>query len=75
MSGRERYDDRITAGELRSGDELHLTFMGGDDYVYVDGVRAATGGKVKWWGTSWGGEIGDTIPASEEVWIRKRVTA
>jgi hypothetical protein len=71
--GREQYDDQVRADTLRKGDELHLLFMGGDEYVGIDRVmRTRTGQVHLWMSSSVVQKIKDTVPADKQVWIRKR---
>lgn len=76
MNGRERYDREIRADELKEGDELHLTFMGGDDYVTVTRAEvqkdAAGGSWVVLEANSPGGLLKDEVAASRKLWVKKR---
>ncbi len=67
--GREQYDNKIFARDLKVGDKLHLTFMGGDDYVVINNIKKGRG-KVAWEGICWG-ELKDVINENEELWIKK----
>lgn len=64
-------DEQIRAGDVREGDELHLTVMGGDEYVPVEFKKSEHGMTTLKW-TSWGGPIEDQIDDEMQVWIRKR---
>jgi hypothetical protein len=70
VSGREHYDREIRADGVRKGDQLHLTFMGGDGYVTVDYKRSAHGFTTLKW-NSWGGPVKDRIPNNKMVWVKK----
>jgi hypothetical protein len=78
VSGREQYDRHILASEVKRGDHLHLTVMGGDEYVEVTFKRNVPGEThrhgsdytvLKW--TSWGGEVMDRVPFGQKVWVKK----
>lgn len=72
--GRERYDRQIEAHELKVGDSLHLTFMGGDDFVEVTNVRELGEEDdhwIAWEGSSVGGDLKDEIPWGTKVWVKK----
>lgn len=56
-------DRRIKASELRVGDELHLRFMGGDDYVTVESV-VNSDGLICWKGSAFHlPPLGDCVPS------------
>lgn len=69
-SGRERYDRQIRADELKKGDQLHLTFMGGDEYCTVIDVRQAEDGSFEWEADSWA-VIKDDVSPETKVWIKR----
>ena len=78
MSGRERYDRQIPVEDVKRGDMLHLTLMGGDEYVEVIFKRNIPGDTdrhgsdytvLKW--DSWGGEVMDRVPFGTKVWVRR----
>lgn len=71
MIGRELYDDHIPAADLRVGDELHLTFMGGDGYCTIEDVAHADGW-TRWHATYYGPDLSDQIPSDKMVWVKKR---
>lgn len=64
-------DDQIRAADVREGDELHLTVMGGDEYVTVESKKSEAG-MTTWSWTSWGGRVKDTVPDHKMIWIKKR---
>ncbi len=67
--GREEYDNKILAKDLKVGDRLHLTFMGGDDYALITSVNKGRG-KVVWRGLCWA-ELKDVVRENTELWIKK----
>lgn len=71
MSGRERYDRKIRADEAEVGDELHLTVMGGDEYVTLEKAEPASSTETRFKWTSWGGPIEDVVASDMPVWVKK----
>lgn len=78
MYRREDVDRQILASEVKRGDQLHLTFMGGDDYVEVTFKRNVPGqtdrhGRdytiLKF--DTYGGEVTDRVPFGQKVWVKK----
>lgn len=66
-TGRARYDNEVSAKELKKGDMLHLTFMGGDDYVQLSDVRQSNG--LTYW-TSYCG-LSDVVSNETKVWRKQ----
>lgn len=64
-------DEEIRAADIQVGDELHLTVMGGDEYVTVE-TKETDDLTTTWSWTSWGGRVEDTVPNDTVVWVKKR---
>lgn len=78
---REKYDKKIQAKDLKVGDKIHLTFMGGDEYLDIDEVKIHEmqgeedlypGGKgLGFKASNIAAGISDCVPMNHEVWIKK----
>lgn len=71
---REKVDRHILASDVKRGDLLHLTVMGGDEYVEVTFKRNYPGNGCDYTGLkwdSWGGEVYDRVPFGKKVWVKK----
>lgn len=66
---RERYDRQIRAERLVTGDQLHLTVMGGDEYFEVTEVRRV--GSTIYWKATGVANLQDTVPCDSLVWVKK----
>lgn len=56
---------------LKIGDSLHLTFMGGDEYVTVKNVKVNDNGDITW-NASYYAELTDTVKPDKVLRIRKK---
>jgi hypothetical protein len=68
--GREEHDDLIPAREVLVGDEVHVTVMGGDEYMSVRKAEH-TDGHVQLTFSTWGGDVDDDLDPEYEVWVRR----
>jgi hypothetical protein len=71
-SGREAYDELIKAKDLKVGDRLHLTFMGGDEYVSIERLHQDNVNKLITWYAHFYADLSDTKSFDDEVWIKKQ---
>lgn len=65
-------DLKMPARLLRSGDEPHVTVMGGDEYFSLKSTEPVFGNKIKLTMTSWGGDVDDVVDANYKIEIRGR---
>lgn len=64
-------DKYIQASLLEVGDLLHLTFMGGDEYVTVQDIIKNDNGDITW-KASYYAELTDTIKPDKLVRIKNK---
>lgn len=69
--GRARYDNKVKAKEVQVGDQLHLTFMGGDDYVEVYFVEHHLDTHEVTWKAHSYSDLSDTVHEDMEMWVKK----